>query len=76
MKELRKYNVYGRVVGSKYLGSVEAFSLEEAQELADNLPSHISLCHQCSSQIEDPEISKTTIEETLWARQERRWRTK
>lgn len=58
-----KYDCYARVVGSKYLGEVEANSPEEAEELAWKLDStHVSLCHQCSSNVEDPEIEEIKVE--------------
>ena len=62
MKTKRKFRVYGTVVGSKYLGIFEAESKEEAEEKALDTSS-VSLCHQCSEECEDPEISKTHAEE-------------
>lgn len=58
-----KYHCYGVVVGSKYLGEVEADSEEEAEERALELESaSVSLCHQCASECEDPQIDKITAE--------------
>lgn len=57
------YNVYGKVVGTKYLGEYEADSEDEAIEKA--LQEHvgsISLCHQCSSECEDAELDDATAE--------------
>jgi len=53
-----KYRVYGVVTGGKYLGEFEANTPEEAKQLAlDSDEAHVSLCHQCCDQCEDPEIS-------------------
>ncbi len=57
------YHCYGAVVGTKYLGEVEAKSEEEAIEKAFELDTcFVSLCHQCSSETEDPEIQEITVE--------------
>jgi hypothetical protein len=62
---MKKYQCYGRVVGSKFLGEVEAGSAAEAIEKAFDLPGaqHISICHQCAREIEDPEITDITVNE-------------
>ena len=58
------YSVYAKIVGSKYLGEVEADSEDEAIEKAFQLDScHCSVCHQCSKQIDNPEIDEITAEE-------------
>lgn len=51
-----KYRVWGTVTGSKYLGDFEASKEEEAIEIAI-CKTHVSLCHQCSSECEDPEVT-------------------
>lgn len=57
------YRCYAVVTGSKYLGTVEADTAEEAQEKALELDSaYISLCHQCSHQIEDPQVQEVVAE--------------
>lgn len=54
---MQTYTVTGAVVGIKYLGEVQAETPEEAIEKAyEELPVHISLCHQCSDEIENAEI--------------------
>jgi len=50
---MKKWDVYGKVVGSKYLGQFEAESAEKAIDLAGDELSHISLCWSCSDLIED-----------------------
>ena len=63
---MKKYACYGRVVGTKYLGEVEAENAEEAAEKAEQLDTtYISLCHHCSAQVEDPEVSTIMVEERL-----------
>ncbi len=58
-----RYRVCGVVTGSKYLGEFEADSEAEAIEIALNSEeSHVSLCHQCSSECEDPEIQEAFAE--------------
>lgn len=58
-----KWDCYGIVSASKYLGTVEADTQEQAQGLALDLPEcHISLCHQCASQMDDPEIGIIQVE--------------
>jgi hypothetical protein len=48
-------------VGSKYLGEVEADTMEEAIEKGGRR-AHVSLCHQCSHECEDPEIQEVFAE--------------
>lgn len=61
--ELRTWSCHGRVVGGKYLGTVEARSKEEAESLAYGLDeASVSLCHHCSEQCEDPEIDEVICE--------------
>jgi hypothetical protein len=59
-----KFRVYGTVTGSAYLGEIEAESAEAAQQAAEDehLEANISLCHHCSSKIEDPAVSAVTVE--------------
>ena len=58
-----KYQIYGKVVGSKYIGEVEASSEEEAIEKGWELDEAcVTLCCQCSKECEDPEISDLIAE--------------
>lgn len=59
-----KYQCYGQVVGSKYLGEVEAENEKQALELAADLESaqFVSICHQCSDSIEDAEIREIVVQ--------------
>lgn len=60
-----KYMIYAAITGSKYLGEVEAANKEEAEELGWALEEGcVILCHQCSSECEDPEISEIIVEES------------
>lgn len=65
MKENKmKYHVWAKVVGSKYLGEVEADSEEEAIEKGRELDEcGIFLCYQCSSECEDAEMEEITVDE-------------
>ena len=63
------YNVYGSIVGTKYLGQVEAESDAEALKKATSfeaqkkLQAGISLCHECNRDIGNLEIDDITVEE-------------
>lgn len=60
---MKKYHVYGHVVGTKYLGEFEANSKEEALDLALSGDSaFVSMCHQCANECEDPMIEDATVE--------------
>lgn len=60
---MAKYRIYGTVTGSKYLGEVEAESKEEAEEAAwEQLDTSVSLCWQCSGEINDPEIDEVVAD--------------
>ena len=56
-----KFHCYGAVSGGKYLGEFEAETADAAIILAEAEAS-VSLCHQCSSEVEDPEIGEITAE--------------
>lgn len=56
-----KFRVYASVVGSKYLGEFEAETKEEAIKMAE-ADACVSLCHQCDSECEDPEIDELFAE--------------
>lgn len=61
---MKTYHVYGKVVATKYLGTVQAESEEEAKEKGVNLETaSVFLCHHCSSQCEDPEIYEVEVDE-------------
>lgn len=62
-KKIKTYSIYAKVVGSKYIGEVEAESEDQAIEKAEEHPNaYISLCHQCSHHCEDAEIEEFTAE--------------
>lgn len=61
---MQKWHTYGAVVGTKYLGIVEAETKEEAIEKGAELESaYVSLCHHCSRECETPEIESVDAEE-------------
>lgn len=65
-KSKKRWAVSGVVVGSKYLGEFEANTAEEAVEMALNGPTaYVSLCHQCASECEDPEITDAIASEII-----------
>lgn len=59
---MKKFNVYGKVVGTKYLGKFTTNNKQEAINKAEKISS-VSLCHQCSKECEDPEIIDIFAEE-------------
>lgn len=59
---MAKWHCYGKVLGGKYLGEVEAATEEEALAKAEDLDAGISLCHQCDGEIEDPQVEEITVE--------------
>ena len=53
-----KYLVTGVVTGSKHLGTFEAESEEAAADMAlESGRASVNLCHQCSSECEDGQIT-------------------
>jgi ferredoxin len=68
-EQKKKYNVWGHVVGTKYLGTVEASNEDEAAEKGVELDTtYISLCHQCSRECSDGMIDDVSVEEVETAR--------
>jgi hypothetical protein len=62
----KKYNVYGIMTASIFIGEYEAESQEEAEDMANrdsNANWMPSLCHQCSNEIDLGDVYKTEVEE-------------
>lgn len=57
-----KFRVYGNIRSSKYIGEYEADTKEQAEEMAWE-DAHVSVCHQCSREVEDPDIDDLVVEE-------------
>ena len=57
-----KFSVYGVIKAAKYIGEYEADTKEEAEELAWK-DAHVSICHQCSSEVDEPDIVELVVEE-------------
>ena len=61
---MARYHAYARVVGTKYLGTVEADDVASAREAAWNLDTaSVGLCHQCRSECNDAEIADVAVEQ-------------
>lgn len=63
---MKKYNVYGSVSGTKYLGQIEAESMEQATKIAwdgRRIALSVDLCHQCARECENAEITDIEVEE-------------
>lgn len=63
-KIMKKYSVYGKVIGSKFLGTVEAADDHELHEKVQKLEhdAWVSLCHHCAGECEDAEVVETYYE--------------
>lgn len=67
---MAKWECYAAVVGTKYLGQVDAETEEEAKEKALELDTcFVSVCHQCSSEVGDIDIDEITVEASRGERQ-------
>lgn len=61
---MKTYTCYAKIVGTKWLGDVEAENATEALKLAHELDTcYVSVCHQCSDQVDSPEIDEVFVEE-------------
>ena len=63
---MKKWRVYGTVIGNKYLGEIEAKTKKEAHNRVwfdDELDMSVDLCCSCNDKCEDPEITELFIEE-------------
>lgn len=61
---MKRWAVIGVVTGSKYLGTFEAETAEQAIEMAlEGDTASCSLCHHCSRECEDPEIERAVASE-------------
>ena len=59
-----RYRVWGKVVGTKYLGVFDAASKQEAEDLAlESNEAHVALCWKCSGECDDAEIVEASAEE-------------
>jgi len=47
---MKTFAIYGKVVGTKYIGTIKAKNKKEAEEKASE-KSYVSLCHYCSKGI-------------------------
>jgi hypothetical protein len=61
-KKSKKYAVYAKVVGTKFVGEFEAESKSEAIEQA-SAKAHVSLCHSCAKECEDAGVDDLIAEE-------------
>ena len=63
---MKKYRVYGMFYASRFIGTFEANSPEEAEDMAsESEENYVSLCHQCAHDIElsDHSASEFEVEE-------------
>lgn len=57
-----KWDVYGKVSATKYLGQFEAETAEDAEQMAMEANGHVAVCHQCANEVSDPEIHECIVE--------------
>ena len=56
------YRANATVCGGKHLGDIEADNAVDAIEKAYSLPTaSVGLCHQCSDQVEDAEVTSVYV---------------
>jgi hypothetical protein len=58
---MAKFHVSATVVGSTYIGEFEAETDQEAIDAAST-QAHVSMCHQCSKNCENIEITEFSAE--------------
>ncbi len=56
-----KFSVNATVIGSKHIGVFEADTAEKAIEIAQE-QAWVSVCHQCSHEINDPQLERFTAD--------------
>lgn len=63
---MKRWRVWGTVVGTKYLGEFEANTMDDAIDKAlESSEACVSMCHQCSGECEDPEIHEASADEII-----------
>lgn len=62
MSDKKRWRAWGSVAAGTYIGVVKAATEEEAKEKAFSA-AHVSVCHQCSHSISDPEVIEVEVEE-------------
>lgn len=56
-----KYMIHATVVASKHIGEYEAETEEQAIEMAWE-DAYVSICHQCSGEVDEPKIDELHAE--------------
>jgi hypothetical protein len=60
-----RFNVYAPIHGTKYLGTYDAETAEEAIEKAEQdqeADTDVSVCHQCSRKVDELSLGEYTAE--------------
>ncbi len=59
-----KFRVYGVVTATKHIGTFEAATKEEAEQMAwESDEAYVSVCHHCSGEVDGAEIDEMVVEE-------------
>lgn len=61
--KLKKWSVWGKVYATKFLGTFEAATADEAEQKAMEENGQVAVCNQCASEVSDPEIDSCEVEE-------------
>jgi len=56
-----RYRVFALIAATKFLGTVEADSLEEAEDRAGDLDCSINLCHQCCTECDGADVTELVV---------------
>jgi hypothetical protein len=65
-KKKKKYRVYGIISASKVIGTYEASSKEEAEDMANDDPNadwYVGLCYHCAHEVDIGDIYDINVEE-------------
>lgn len=59
---MTRYRVYAKIIGTKFLGEVDAPSPDVACAKMEG-DAYVNLCHQCSHEIDDAQCDEMFAEE-------------
>ena len=57
-----RFAVYAIYTASQYLGTIEAESVEEAKELAEDMDASVTLCNECAGKIDLGDVTKFEVD--------------
>lgn len=63
-KKMKRWDVHALVVGGKFIGTFEAETAQQAEEMAWR-DAGVYLCHQCARECDDAQIDKLEVTESV-----------